>query len=147
MSGSAYVKYQVRGVHVSAVCPLKCLNYYKATIACLLMQVLGQNRVAVPTHLYKVVLAERGGEGKQALGVFIVPNKPIKNVDLTKFQVSLEELETHVGCTFHSELKRDQVCETTVVLYVYIHSLKALQYHALEQRCSLTSIYVQTFVM
>ena len=72
------------------------------------MQVLGQNRVAVPTHLYKVVLAEAGD--KQALGVFIVPNKPIKNVDLTRFQVSLEELERHVGCTFHSELKRDQVC-------------------------------------
>lgn len=55
------------------------------------MQVLGQNRVAVPTHLFKVVLAE-GGE-KQALGVFIIPNKPVENnVDLARFQVSLEHM-------------------------------------------------------
>jgi DNA/RNA endonuclease G (NUC1) len=69
--------------------------------------VLGENSVAVPTHLYKVVLAE-GGE-KRALGVFIVPNQNIENVDLTRFQVPLEELERHTGCTFHSELERDKV--------------------------------------
>ena len=59
---------------------------------------MGHNRVAVPTHLFKVVLAE--GEEKPALGVFIVPNKPIKDVDL--------------GCIFHSELERDKVGHTIV---------------------------------
>ena len=68
---------------------------------------LGQNKVAVPTHLYKVILAEGGRE--PALGVFIVPNRPIGDVDLTEFQVSLEELESHVGCTFHAKLEREKV--------------------------------------
>ncbi len=63
--------------------------------------------MAVPTHLFKVILAEGGKE--PALGVFIVPNRPIGDVDLTRFQVSLEELELHVGCTFHSKLDRDKV--------------------------------------
>jgi len=48
--------------------------------------VLGRNRVAVPTHHYKVILAE-GGQAPPGLGVFVVPNKPIKNASLTDFKV------------------------------------------------------------
>ena len=67
--------------------------------------------MAVPTHLFKVILAEAEAEGgkRPALGAFVVPNKPIGDVPLTQFQVSLEELESHVGCTFHSRLDRGNV--------------------------------------
>lgn len=68
---------------------------------------MGNNRVAVPTHLFKVVLAE--GKGDPALGVFVVPNKPIKDADLTQFQVGLKELESQLGCTFFSKLKSEKV--------------------------------------
>ena len=71
---------------------------------------MGKNRVAVPTHLYKVILAEGGEISKQpVLGVFIIPNQPIKNVDLTGFQVTLEELESYTGYRFHSKLEREKV--------------------------------------
>ena len=76
-------------------------------MAQLLLKVVGTNRVAVPTHLFKVVLAE--GETEPALGVFVVPNKPIKDADLTQFQVSLKELESQLGCIFFSKLKREKV--------------------------------------
>ena len=44
------------------------------------------------------------------LGVFVVPNKPLGDVDLTRFQVTLEELESWSGTTFHSRLDRSKAC-------------------------------------
>jgi len=44
------------------------------------------------------------------LGVFVVPNKPLGDVDLTRFQVTLEELESQSGTTFHSRLDRSKAC-------------------------------------
>ena len=72
------------------------------------MQVLGKNKVAVPTHLFKVILAEKNGD-RPNLGVFIIPNKPIKDVDLKHFQVSLDQLELYCGYIFHPDLNRDEV--------------------------------------
>ena len=42
-------------------------------------------------------------------GVFIVPNKPLGDINLTRFQVTLNELETLTGTMFHSTLDRNQV--------------------------------------
>jgi len=39
--------------------------------------VIGANNVAVPTHLYKVVVVENKAGSPVAMGTFIVPNEPI----------------------------------------------------------------------
>ena len=57
----------------------------------------------MPTHFFKVVLAERasgGGEGDQeaALGGFVLPNAPVQpNTPLTAFSVPVESLEEAAG--------------------------------------------------
>ena len=70
----------------------------------------------MPTHLFKIIVAEgRKGDdstsssGSPVMGVFVIPNKKIGNVDLTQFQVSLEKLEACTGTTFHSKLDRSRV--------------------------------------
>ena len=72
--------------------------------------VIGKNEVAVPTHLYKVVMAEDQSLEKPILSAFIVPNQPIsKDKTLIDFQVPLSYLESKVGLRFHSRLDRDSV--------------------------------------
>lgn len=72
------------------------------------IKVLGNGGVATPTHLFKVILAEKRG-GVPSLAVFVIPNKPIGKTDLTEFQVHLDELESLSGCTFHPKLHRKKV--------------------------------------
>ena len=81
--------------------------------------------MAAPTHLFKVILAEKG-DGVSSLAAFIIPNKAIGKVDLTEFQVSLDELESFTGCTFHPKLDRRKVGRTnnTSALPHYLHLLK-----------------------
>ncbi len=74
-----------------------------------MLQVIGENNVAVPTHLFKIILAEDRAASPPLLGAFVVPNEPIKDVSLTQFQVSLEEVEKHTGTRFHCKLDRSQV--------------------------------------
>lgn len=66
--------------------------------------------VAVPTHFFKVVLAERGDSSSveradapsnAVLGAFVLPNAPLPpDVPLTAFSVPLEPLEEAAGA-FH----------------------------------------------
>ncbi|KAL2085247.1 hypothetical protein ACEWY4_018567 [Coilia grayii] len=65
-------------------------------------QLLGKDNVAVPTHLFKVILAQRNSPSDTlALGAFVVPNKPIGfNHPLTEYQVSLPDLERMSGLSF-----------------------------------------------
>lgn len=66
---------------------------------------IGDNEVAVPTHLYKVIVAKQGGQ--VATGAFIVPNKPLTYAHhLTSFQVPLSHLERKVGTRFYTDLDR-----------------------------------------
>ncbi|KAL5006469.1 hypothetical protein ScPMuIL_015275 [Solemya velum] len=75
-------------------------------------EVIGKSQVSVPTHLFKVVLAESDSMPTKPLGVFIVPNKPIGfEHSLTEFQVELEELERVAGVTFLPKLDRKQVSD------------------------------------
>lgn len=70
-------------------------------------QVIGQNEVAVPTHLYKVILVE-ADKKPIAIGCFIVPNEPIENKNsLKEFQVTLEEVQKRTGVIFFPELKNN----------------------------------------
>ena len=41
-------------------------------------------------------------------GVFVIHNKPLGDVKLTKFQVTLKELESHSGAIFHPKLDRNK---------------------------------------
>lgn len=75
-------------------------------------EVIGKDDVAVPTHLFKVVLAQRKGFPSEtlALGAFVVPNRPIGfNHPLTEFQVSLTDLERMSGLTFFPKVDRTRV--------------------------------------
>ncbi|XP_058513201.1 nuclease EXOG, mitochondrial [Ochotona princeps] len=72
-------------------------------------QVIGQDNVAVPSHLYKVILARRnpGSAEPLALGAFVIPNEAIGfQPQLAEFQVSLQELERLSGLVFFPHLDR-----------------------------------------
>ena len=106
-TGKSFVRYEVSSSELHTIAYVPRVT---AAVFCNfhILQVIGENGVAVPTHLFKIILAE--GKGKQsAMGVFIIPNKPIDNVDLTHFQVSLETLEAYTGTTFHLQLDRSKV--------------------------------------
>ncbi|XP_053456825.1 nuclease EXOG, mitochondrial isoform X2 [Nycticebus coucang] len=72
-------------------------------------QVIGEDNVAVPSHLYKVILARRSPVSTEplALGAFVVPNEPIGfQPQLTEFQVNLQDLEKLSGLVFFPHLDR-----------------------------------------
>ena len=86
---------------------------------------IGDNNLAVPTHLYKVILAEMDSvetTPSLTMGVFIVPNVPLGNEDLSTFQTTLPDLEKLSGISFHSKLDTSQVC-VLLNYYTYIHVL------------------------
>ncbi|RXM98460.1 Nuclease EXOG, mitochondrial [Acipenser ruthenus] len=77
--------------------------------------VIGKGNVAVPTHLYKVILAHRSDTSSEplALGSFVVPNKPIGfDRPLTDFQVSLVDLEKMSGLSFFPLLDKTQAVQS-----------------------------------
>ncbi|XP_030623497.1 nuclease EXOG, mitochondrial [Chanos chanos] len=78
-------------------------------------QLIGKDEVAVPTHLYKVILAQKNSSSDTlALGAFVVPNRPIGfDHQLTEFQVSLSDLERISGLSFFPKADRTQknLCE------------------------------------
>ena len=71
--------------------------------------VLGVGQVAVPTHLYKIILVTDPKLDQPLLGSFIVPNIPIADKHLETFQVKLEDIEKNVGIIFHPSLQRNNV--------------------------------------
>eukprot|EP00076_Gallus_gallus_P047617 XP_418536.1 nuclease EXOG, mitochondrial [Gallus gallus] len=81
-------------------------------------QVIGKDDVAVPSHLYKVILARRTQTSTEplALGAFVVPNDPIGfGHQLTEFQVSIEDLEKMSGLVFFPQVDKTKdvkdICE------------------------------------
>ncbi|XP_078616416.1 nuclease EXOG, mitochondrial-like isoform X2 [Branchiostoma floridae x Branchiostoma japonicum] len=76
--------------------------------------VIGENEVAVPTHLYKVVIAERT-DTPISMGAFIVPNQQIGYYqNFTIFQVPIEDLEKSSGFKVYPHLDRSKtknLCE------------------------------------
>ena len=50
--------------------------------------VIGKNEISVPTHLYKIIIAEDPLLDMPLLAAFVVPNEPIpKNAGLIDFQI------------------------------------------------------------
>ena len=63
--------------------------------------VIGETGVAVPTHLFKIVLAEGGRDGERRLSAFVMPNKPLWDTpELQSFVVPLEFVERYSGLQF-----------------------------------------------
>lgn len=61
-------------------------------------QVIGENNVAVPTHLFKVIIVEDKNHHTKAVGCFVVPNEPIGyEHHLKEFQVDIRDLEKALG--------------------------------------------------
>jgi len=72
-------------------------------------EVIGESEVAVPTHLFKIVVAEKRGIGKPLLGVFVVPNVAISSDrQLHDFKVDLSFVESHSGLQFLPLLERSK---------------------------------------
>ncbi|XP_032315093.1 nuclease EXOG, mitochondrial isoform X1 [Camelus ferus] len=81
----------------------------KKTVSYQIPHVIGEDNVAVPSHLYKVILARRSRESTEplALGAFVVPNEAIGfQPQLSEFQVSLQDLEKWSGLVFFPHLDR-----------------------------------------
>ncbi|XP_074755974.1 nuclease EXOG, mitochondrial isoform X2 [Athene noctua] len=81
-------------------------------------QVIGKDDVAVPSHLYKVVLARRSRTSTEplVLGAFVVPNDPIGfSHQLSEFQVNIEDLEKMSGLVFFPQVDKikdvKNICE------------------------------------
>merc|ERR1711970_561964 len=83
-------------------------------------RVVGDNEVAVPTHLYKIILC-RGKKIKGdysadandlAIGGFMVPNEGISwSKDLRDFKVPVEEIERVAGLNFYPNLDRRKAAD------------------------------------
>lgn len=80
--------------------------------------------VAVPTHFYKVILAEDGRTGGNvSIGAFVLPNAPISNDrPITDFEVPVEAVERASGLEFANKLpvhRRRRLCtDTTCALII-----------------------------
>lgn len=61
------------------------------------------------------------------LGAFIVPNAPVQDVELTRFEVELGELERHVGLRFHSQLDRSRTGRLCLVQGCRLREYKEFQ--------------------
>lgn len=74
--------------------------------------------VAVPTHFYKVIVADQGRPGEiPSVGAFVLPNNQIPNdTKLTEFQVPVDAIERASGLDFLPRLpmnQRKDLCKET----------------------------------
>ena len=87
----------------------------------LCFQVIGSNDVAVPTHLFKVIIAESKADKQPQVAAFVLPNQPIaKERSLREFQVPLDFVESKSGVqmlpTFDSRNTRNLCTSDTCQL-------------------------------
>ncbi|KAL0486682.1 mitochondrial endonuclease G [Acrasis kona] len=64
--------------------------------------VIGENQVHVPTHLFKVILAENSSnQNDPSLTAFLIPNEPVpSDTPLRQFEVDVKKLEKLSGLLF-----------------------------------------------
>ncbi|XP_053569762.1 nuclease EXOG, mitochondrial [Bombina bombina] len=93
-------------------------------------QVIGKDDVAVPSHLFKVVLARKKNSTESlAMGAFIVPNNPIGfDHQLPEYQVQLEDLERMSGLLFFPQVDRTKgsknICEVDTCKLITLNEFK-----------------------
>lgn len=63
---------------------------------------IGANHVAVPTHFYKIVFDPVRVE----VIAFLLPNRTLKTRDLSRYLVSVDEVETQTGLDFLSNIDK-----------------------------------------
>ena len=74
-------------------------------------QTIGNNRVGIPTHIWKVVVDRKNVKGI----AFIFPNAPLPVKDLPKYAVTIRQVEQATGINFHPQLPAQlERLETTV---------------------------------
>ncbi|GCB60188.1 hypothetical protein scyTo_0006835 [Scyliorhinus torazame] len=67
-------------------------------------QVIGENNVAVPTHIFKVVILEKHS-GEIELQSYVMPNQPVmEKTPLKRFLVPIESIERASGLLFVSNI-------------------------------------------
>ncbi|XP_078082331.1 endonuclease G, mitochondrial [Mustelus asterias] len=67
-------------------------------------QVIGKNNVAVPTHIFKVVILEKHS-GEIELRSYVMPNQPVlEDTPLERFLVPIESIERASGLLFVSNI-------------------------------------------
>ena len=71
--------------------------------------VIGPNQVAVPTHLYKIILSQNPTSKKWEALAFLFPNIPKypASPPLEKFLTTIDFLEEHTGYDFFPEFQED----------------------------------------
>ena len=84
----------------------KTANYWTMTY-----NLISEKRIAVPTHLFKVILGKNASMTPHyQCAAFIMPNKPIaEEVPMTAYQVELGELESLTGLNFFPELTAKKI--------------------------------------
>lgn len=76
----------------------------KGNIIC---PVIGHNSIGVPSHFYRIIARRKKEGGIEAIA-FIVPNTNNAESDLSKYLVSVQEVEDRSGLQFFTELHPDQ---------------------------------------
>ncbi|XP_052742113.1 endonuclease G, mitochondrial [Bicyclus anynana] len=72
-------------------------------------QVIGANTVAVPTHFYKVVVAE-GADGKLDMEAYVMPNQKLPDdTPVSTYMVPPETIEKAAGLLFFDKLQRSKL--------------------------------------
>jgi len=72
-------------------------------------KLIGQNRIAVPTHYFKVILGETRNDQLE-LQSYILPNQPInEKTPLHMFQVPVETIEKASGLIFFDKVPRHAI--------------------------------------
>lgn len=80
-------------------------------------QVIGKSQVAVPSHLFKIIVTDNPKNAKSKLiASFIVPNKPLGFENhLKEYEVPLEQVEERTGFKFLPNLYRTDTQSLCVV--------------------------------
>jgi endonuclease G len=72
-------------------------------------EVIGASSVAVPTHFFKVIVAETADQ-KYDMEAYVMPNQVIDDsMPLTVFQVPPESIERAAGLLFFDQLSKDKI--------------------------------------
>ena len=88
-------------------------------------EVIGPHHVAVPTHLFKVILAEHKDK-RRTLELFVMPNTDEASMDIENIvhyklgPEHLEEIEREAGVIFFDRLKRDELLYPSELQYDFI---------------------------
>eukprot|EP00009_Paramoeba_aestuarina_P012772 CAMPEP_0201542340 /NCGR_PEP_ID=MMETSP0161_2-20130828/71977_1 /ASSEMBLY_ACC=CAM_ASM_000251 /TAXON_ID=180227 /ORGANISM="Neoparamoeba aestuarina, Strain SoJaBio B1-5/56/2" /LENGTH=370 /DNA_ID=CAMNT_0047949977 /DNA_START=33 /DNA_END=1146 /DNA_ORIENTATION=+ len=82
-------------------------HHGKKTMHKIEFDLIGEKRVAVPTHLFKIILGKSASpESSFHCAAFLLPNGPIVDeAGLTRYQIDIDELESYTGLNFFTKIR------------------------------------------